>query len=185
MGRIDAVTSHISEQEIREGAAGIRAVETKASARSASLPKRNAAAVDFAVELEKVPPFLPGKHIRERSDRIRAYARADLPLKIVHVVHAVRAVQRDRRRTIFLRKPRHERQTHFADDVECGVIGGAENFRLVEAMPSAAEFVDDGGPDNARPRDGHVLRPADIIPLVMPPNGRARLIGVVEHVAAR
>ena len=156
----------------------------KRTARRARLSEGHAAAVDFGVELQEVAALLPGDHIGERSDRVGTDARADLALQVVHVVDAVRAVQRDRGRAVFFRKAGHQRQAHLADHVIIRIVGGAEDFRLVEAVPAAAQFVDQRGTDDVRPRGGDVLGAAQVVPLVVAPDRGAGFVRVVEQVPA-
>ena len=184
MGRIDVIAADVAEQEIGSGGAGVGAVEGELAARGAGLAEGDATAVDLASELEKMPASLPGESVGEWSDGVRADSRPNLPLQVVHVIDAVGAADGDRRRSIFFGEPGHQGQPHLPDYVERRVVGGTEDFRFIEAMPSAACFVDQRRPDQARPGDGDVLGAPEVIALVVTPDRRASFIGVVENVAA-
>ena len=95
MGRVDVVAADVAEQEIGYRRACVSAVEGELAARGARLAESHAAIVELATELKGVAPLLPRESIGERRNGVGAYARADLALQIVHVVHAVGSTNSD------------------------------------------------------------------------------------------
>src|SRR5262249_51767139 len=140
-----------TEHEIGEGGPGVGAVESELAARGARLAEGDTAVVHFAAELQEVLAFLPGERVRKRRNGVGTNAGTDLALQVVHAEAAIGTAHADGRRSVFFGKARNQRQAHFTDHVEIRIVGGAEDFRLVETVPAAAQFVNDGWAENARP----------------------------------
>src|SRR5262245_39007123 len=104
MSRVDACTAHITEHEIREGAARVGSVKGEAAARCAGLLEGHLPSCDIGAELQEVIAEMPRERVGEQEELIRWGAWYDLSLHIVHVEDAVITVDGDRRRPIFFRE---------------------------------------------------------------------------------
>ena len=117
-------------------------------------------------------------------DRVRADARADLPLQVVHVERAIRAAEQmeggpyssGSRETSG--RPILPTTSKFAS-----LVVPKTSASLKRCQPPRS-FVDERGAEGVGPGDRHVLRAAQVVALVVAPDGRAGFVGVVEDVAA-
>ena len=138
VGRVQAAGLHVAEEEVGERAAGVRAVEGERTARVARLFKGDAAARDVDAEAQEVLSPLPRERVGELEDGVRTVARSDLALEVVSVESAVRSADADGGRAVLLRQAGDAGQSHFADHVEGGIVGGSEYFELAELAPADA-----------------------------------------------
>ena len=144
MRRIQAAGLNIAEHEVGQSAAGIGAVEYEGAARIARLFESDAAAGDVGAEPEEVLALLPEDRIGELKDGVGTVARADLALQVVHVEPpSGPLMQIDGGPNSSGSRETPGRPILPTTSIG-RVVGGAEDFGFVEAVPARAQFVDQG-----------------------------------------
>ena len=182
VSRVDARVAHIAEHEICERAPRVNPVESEAAAGRTRLLEGHLAFGDIGAEFQQVPVMLPREGIDELEDLVRAVARSDLALQIVHAEDAVGPVDVDRRRPVFLRQTGNQGKSHLAGDVVRGIVGGTEDLGFEEPVPPAPQLVDEGRAERVGPCAHNVLRAAQVVALVVAPERNTGLVSVVEDI---
>src|SRR5262245_59098368 len=183
--RIEAAALHIAENEIGKRAPGVSAVEGYAAARVSRLIEGDVAIFDVSAEFEEVSAPLPRERIGKLKDLIGTITWPDLALQIIDAENAIRPTDADARWPVIFRNVRDTGQPHHSGHVEGRIVGGAEDFRFAELVPTAAHFVDQRVAERVRPRRNVVLRAPQVVALVMPPVRIPGFKSVVKDVTPR
>ena len=130
-------------------------------------------------------PCCQESRIHELEDLVGAIAGSDLPLQVVHAEGSVRAVDGNGRRPILLRQSGYQRNPHLSGDVVSGIVGGAEDLGLEELVPAATQLIDQRRSEGMGPGAHEILRPAQVVALVVAPERDAGFVSVIEDVTTR